>query len=778
MKGHGILRAALLLSLGISVFLGALSNPQSQKLDLIREAIREKGAHWIPKETNVSQLGADQFNAMLGDRSREISTQEPIIAKTLDSYPASIDWRNMGGSNYVTSVKAQDSCGSCVAFSAAATLEALICIEYSRPGENIDLSEMNIFMCGCGNCCGTGWRNDLACYYMRYFGVPDEFCWPYIPEYRLCSNSCTNKTLRDVQIAHYGYILGEEYYKMAVAFAPIMTSIKVYEDFPSYGGGIYEHVWGDFLGMHSVCIIGYDTQGVTPYWIVKNCWDTDWGEGGFGKIKMGECEIEAGGYWISDAIIPSIPILPDDLVATYDSSNGAVNLSWGDNSNNEMIFEIQRQIGTGEFEHIADIAENTTSCLDNNISGESESYSYRVCAVNIAGSSGFSNTATITTPPIAPTALAVMDFSDAFAELEWQDNSLVEEGFEVWQKTGSGSWTLKTSVGQNVCSTEIDGLEESTLHYFKVRAINYLGPSAWSNEVSLTTLLKAPSNLVANSFASDSIYLQWKDNSSKESGFEIWQQENGGDWHLSKTVGVNYSISEITGLTSGANYCYKLRAYNAANQSDWSNISCATTQSGVPATPSNLVVTGYCWEVNVQWQDNSDNETGFAIYRQSGSYYFWLGTVGPNTTTFWDIDVFCGGGNYCYKVRSFNENGQSPASLSRCARTSSCNDCWGRLVLSVMPNKALIGEGDTVTYEYKIVNKGEVDITNVAVIDSAFGQLLSNGIIKKGDTMIIRRVVTLTDSLTNIAEATGTFITPTNETKLISAHASSIVRLR
>jgi hypothetical protein len=333
---------------------------------------------------------------MLGDKSREISGQEPIVERTIDSYPTSIDWRNKDGLNYVTPVKDQDICGSCVAFDAVAALESLICIEQSRPGEDIDLSEMNVFMCGCISCCAIGWANDQACSYMRLYGVPDEFCWPYEPENSACSNSCANKTLRDAQIESYGFILGEEAYKTAITFSPIMASMQIYEDFVSYGGGIYQHVWGDYQGMHSVCIVGYNTEGQTPYWIIKNSWGTDWGEDGFCRIKMGECAVEAGGYWISGASLPQVPNVPSDLSASFNST-GYINLDWEDDSNNEMVFELQRRIGENDFYSIADVPENTASFMDIEVSGET-AYSYRIRAANIAGPSIYSNIINLTTP--------------------------------------------------------------------------------------------------------------------------------------------------------------------------------------------------------------------------------------------------------------------------------------------------------------------------------------------------------------------------------------------
>jgi len=745
-------------------------------MKLIADAIKTRGAQWAPKESSVSRLSDEQIKRMLGDRSREIAGQESIKIRAAESYPESIDWRNKEGLCYVTSIKDQTSeCGSCVAFDAVAALESLICIENNRPGEDIDLSEMNTFMCGCPFCCNIGWFNDQACYYMRYYGVPDEYCWPYIPEDNPCESTCSNKTLRDVQIGNYGYVLGQEAYKAAVSFAPIMTTMKVYEDFLSHGTGIYEHVWGNLKGMHSICIIGYGSSGQTPYWIVKNSWGTDWGEDGFAKIKIGECEIESGGYWISDVSLPSSPNSPSELSANS-GQNGSVSLSWHDNANNEMMFELQRKSGIGDFETIENISDNTTSYQDTGVSGET-AYSYRIRALNVGGPSDYSNVVDFTTPPQAPTGLEASMITDSCVTLVWQDNSPAEEGFEIWRKAGSGGYTLIETVGPDVCLADAENLTEYTVYYFKVRAFNGSGLSAWSNEVSATTLLKPPAGLIATACASDSMYLSWQDRSNKESGYEVWQQENEGNWLLKGTVAANTYVTEINGLIPGTDYCYKVRAYKNGSESDWSNISCAPTQSGVPSVPSELQVTGYCWEVELNWIDNSNNENGFNIYRQSGAEYFWIGSVGPNMTSFRDTDLPCGL-RWCYKVRAFNENGNSPACSVRCAKTSPCYECQGGLVLSVVPDQATAGIGDSVTFVYRVENKGEVRIDNIIINDSSFGEITTGRTLQIGEILTITKTIVVLANITNRAKASGTYVSSMKETKYVKANALATVTVR
>jgi predicted phage tail protein len=153
--------------------------------------------------------------------------------------------------------------------------------------------------------------------------------------------------------------------------------------------------------------------------------------------------------------------------------------------------------------------------------------------------------------------------------VSWQDASSDETGFRVQRSAdGSTNWTLVATLGANVTSYQDTGLTAGTTYYYRVRAYNAAGNSGFSNTASATTLADTAS-----------ITLAWDDNSTTESGFRVERSPNGtSSWTEIGTTNANVTTYQNTGLTRGATYYYRVRAYTATEFSAYSN----TLQVNVP----------------------------------------------------------------------------------------------------------------------------------------------------------------------------------------------------
>jgi PKD repeat protein len=89
----------------------------------------------------------------------------------------------------------------------------------------------------------------------------------------------------------------------------------------------------------------------------------------------------------------------------------------------------------------------------------------------------------------------------------------------------------------------------------------------------------APSDLDAVAASSSQIDLTWTDNSEDEDGFRIERSLDGSSFGEIETVDANVTSFSDTDLAASTTYWYRVRAYNVAGNSDYSNTASATTQA-------------------------------------------------------------------------------------------------------------------------------------------------------------------------------------------------------
>ena len=87
----------------------------------------------------------------------------------------------------------------------------------------------------------------------------------------------------------------------------------------------------------------------------------------------------------------------------------------------------------------------------------------------------------------------------------------------------------------------------------------------------------APSGLAATAVSRKQINLTWTDNASNEDGCKIERSTNGKPFKQIAIVGPNVTIFSNTGLIRGNKYTYRVRAYNPAGNSSYSNTATAKT---------------------------------------------------------------------------------------------------------------------------------------------------------------------------------------------------------
>ncbi len=296
----------------------------------------------------------------------------------------------------------------------------------------------------------------------------------------------------------------------------------------------------------------------------------------------------------------------------------------------------------------------------------------------------------VITIPNSPSLLSAKATSSSSFVLTWKDNSNNEAGFKIQRKEGecdsTNSWLQIATKEANVTTHTNTGLTPNTTYSYRVRAYNAAGSSDYSNCASTKTALsgtpKAPTNLNATSISASEIKLIWADNSTDEKSFRIYRKAGAGSWVLLATKGTNivsHTDTTASGNTSSTTYSYYIKACNS------SGCSPATNYAVVPYKPTSLTATAVSSSrINLTWTDTSNNETGFQIYRKSGtcsSTNPWsrIKTTGADITSYSNTEL-TPGKTYSYKIRAYTRSSAMPyaygnSMYSNCSQATTQSDC-------------------------------------------------------------------------------------------------------
>ncbi|MCK4874184.1 MAG: hypothetical protein KAS72_15790 [Phycisphaerales bacterium] len=212
--------------------------------------------------------------------------------QTRDDLPEAFDWRDYGG---CTPIRSQGGCGSCWAFGAIGATESEILIEL---GVNVDLSEQWLVSCTTAGNCGGGWHDD-ALQFLRIDGPNLDPCgdsgavleadFPYVA----WNAPCNCPYDHPYGIDYFAYVGDGQWdiptpaqMKQAIyEHGPIAVCVYVNSAFQAYNGGVFNACSDQWVN-HVVVLVGWDdNQGSNGVWILRNSWNTGWGEYGYMRIE-------------------------------------------------------------------------------------------------------------------------------------------------------------------------------------------------------------------------------------------------------------------------------------------------------------------------------------------------------------------------------------------------------------------------------------------------------------------------------------------------------------
>lgn len=395
---------------------------------------------------------------------------------------------------------------------------------------------------------------------------------------------------------------------------------------------------------------------------------------------------------VSDPIPTDPPLAPTNLTATAAADGLAVNLSWLDNSNNEINYRLERSTDGTNFTEVATIpavaGSGTTGSYTDIAPAAGTKFYYRVRAFNTANSGSFSDYTNIANVTTAPSIATLTDplTGAAVDTTKW---NVTNRGLEnngpagysaAEDATGltlSGTATGQYWYGASLESKDVFRSEYQTTISVDRTALTGTG-SAWRSSL---WILQPTAGGQYLHFSQD----------VNESGWQYNQTTNGvgtnitafdpldadpGD-HIMKLVytplgGTNAKVDIYLDNTLGTTVNYtnwdntipfeviltgQARAATDTVSAKFTNFSAvATVPVSVP--PTNLIAQHGTTGVNLSFTDNATGELYYSIERSTDGTNFTNianinGADGTGTTINY-TDTSAGSGTYFYRVREFS----------------------------------------------------------------------------------------------------------------------------
>ncbi|TSA05943.1 MAG: hypothetical protein D4R77_07090, partial [Planctomycetaceae bacterium] len=319
------------------------------------------------------------------------------------------------------------------------------------------------------------------------------------------------------------------------------------------------------------------------------------------------------------------------------------------------------------------------------------SYLFRVAAVNAVGIGAYCAESAPFTPmrsPDAPTNLVGL-FGNSEVSLTWtipasNGGSLLTDYLVEYRLATSAGWTVFVDGTSTTNAATVTGLTNGLSYYFRVAAVNIVGPSAYvvSSPVTPMTVPGVPTFIFVVPSSGQpvgKVDLTWvppgtppvvDDGGSAITDYVVeYKKATDVSWILFND-GLSSAVTlTVPNLVNGTFYEFHIKAVNAAGSGAFTSSSPQVKPVGQPTEPLSVVGVSGDSQIGLTWSapvsNGGDPLSDYAIQYSSNSGGSWTSfTHVASTATTATVTSLVNGTSYLFQVAAINSYGSGNFSVS------------------------------------------------------------------------------------------------------------------